>query len=273
VQGAIYFSRFLSDYWCHFLILCWIFDEAFSMKIIHSIKWVVLALTLLTLEMALNMTGEAQDLPGDQTKPAPTSELSNPQSSRINGNQGIQIGRQVELQDGMATIEPDGLRVKVTRERTYLDFLSSTGALDLAIDQKLAEGEKPPTAKQQFQKRVQVSPEGDETIHSIADDTFRKLNAIEKKYEADLYSFRQSSPEEWKVKEEASWEERVAARDAAIEDAMTRLRQQLTEDYFRKIDAYIYQQGHGGREIIYHYAPISAKDKKDVQPDASSTLP
>jgi hypothetical protein len=243
------------------------------MKIIHSMKWVVLALTLLTQEMALNTTGEAQEQPGDQTKQAATGGSSALPSSRINGAQGIQIGRQVELQDGMATIEPEGLRVRVTRERTYLDFLSSTGALDLAIDQKRAQGETPVPVKQQFQKRVQVSAEGDETIHSIADDTFRKLNAIEKKYEADLFSFRQSTPEESNVKEEAAWEERVATRDAAIDDAMTRLRQQLTEDDFRKIDAFIYQQGHGGRETLYHYEPISEKRQKDVQPDASSAQP
>ena len=247
------------------------------MKIIHSIKWVVLALTLLTQEMALNLTGEAQEPPGDQTKPASTTTDPNtPQSDRVNGiqgSQGIQFGRQVELRDGIATIEPDGLRVKVTRELTYLYFLSSTGAQDLAVDQKLAQGEKPLVVKQQFQKRVLVTREGDETIHAIADDTFQKLDAIEKKYEADLFSFGQSTPEEWKVKEEASWEERVATRDAAIEDAMTRLRQQLTEDDFRKIEAYIYKQGNGGRETQYHYAPISQKQKKDSQPEASSTLP
>jgi hypothetical protein len=227
------------------------------MKIRHSMKWLVLAFTL------LNLAIQAQQPSGDQAKPASTLEPANPQSGQING---IEFGRQVEVRDGIATIEPDGLHVKMTRELTYRHFLFQTGRQDEEIDQIVAKGGKPAYAKQLFQKQALVSDEANQTIHAIADDTTQKLYAIEKKYEADLASFGYPTPEEWKTKEEPAWLERVEKTEATVEQAMTRLRQELSEDDFRKIDAFIYRQGGGGRETIYHYTPISEQQRNDSQP-------
>ncbi len=235
-----------------------------------SIRWVLLASALSTAQVSLNVTGRAQVLSGDHTGPTMT-EPTVQQTGQING---IEFGRQVEVRDGIATIEPDGLHVKVTREMTYRDFLFQTGWQDRSVDQAVAKGERPSSQKQHFHERILVTEEGDQAIHSIADDTFQQLDAVEKKYEADLYGFRESTPEEWKSKEKVAWLERVEKRDAVVEQAMTRLKQELSEDDFRKTDSYIYKTENGGRETLYRYTPVSKRHIQDLDhSDIPSTRP
>lgn len=152
------------------------------------------------------------------------------------------------------------IRVPITREMTYREFIWLHGGKDSTVQRAIEEGKQPSVDRTNFSTFLHTREDDEEAIHSILLDAFRHIKANRDKLSADLsevYSTGYGKEQDDKVStlNKAS----IQNEKTIIDEAMSRFERELTAEDFKKLDTYIYRWGDGGKERVIKKMPATRK--------------
>ena len=176
--------------------------------------------------------------------------------------QGDGNGSQPQTINSAAGRSDNEIRVPITREMTYREFIWLHGGIESTVQRAIEEGKQPSVDRTNFSTFLHTREDDEEAIHSILLDTFRHIKANQDKLSADLSdAYRAGYGKEQEDNASALNKASIQNEKTIIDEAMHRFERELTAEDFKKLDTYIYRWGDGGKERVIKRAPGADRHK------------
>jgi hypothetical protein len=156
----------------------------------------------------------------------------------------------------------------ISREKTYYDFIWDVGKADANIQEAIEKGRNPVPTGSPFRKWLGIGEDDYKALHIIIVEAYHQIRENDKEHISAYRALDQSSViarQESSKKGVALDQDHDQKQIEIIHEAMERLKQVLTEDGFKKADAYIYSWYEGGT-IFPNSPPPPKRNSPSVTP-------
>jgi hypothetical protein len=144
-------------------------------------------------------------------------------------------------QDSSTTTSQDDQKADAALKLGYKGFILGQGMDDQDYLAKTEAGKARLVPRFSYTKFAHTSPDEEETIHSIIFAAYSDLRTNDAQYQSTMEELHQQGfSAEQDAKMNSAYEERAKKEMYIVQQAMTQLKQTLTEEDFQRLDLYVH---------------------------------
>lgn len=162
----------------------------------------------------------------------------------------------------------EGQRFMITRETAYRRFIENVGGVDAGIQESKEKGKKPSPIT--FREDLGIGEDDFNALYIVVVDAYRRIKANYDEFASATRALDNSSAI---ARQESDQKAQALAQacgqnvDTIVDEAIARSKQVLTEEGFKKADAYICSRYGGGKtEFVPLHRPSSAHQDPGIAP-------